>query len=259
MPEPIAEINPWHVEKLSFHRALGLYDIHIPHHDPAAVRTAIAHGKKLGVDCVIIGGDLCDFYAISAWERDPRRRNLGDEVESCKLFLEHLRSVFPKAQIVLQEGNHEERLWRYVWARCPELATVRGGNGAEMMNLSTVLDLEEYGVRLVADKRPILAGEHLYLLHGHEFRAMFNNPVNPARGLYLRAKANAICGHLHQTSNHTEMGLEKVVSCWSVGCLCDLHPNYMPLNKHNNGLCIVELNGDAWRVENLKIINGNVV
>lgn len=259
MPAPIEQVNPWAAERIGFKCALGLYDTHIPYHDAKAVSVAIEHGVKRGVDCIIIGGDLADFYAVSAWERDPRKRCLGDEIESCKLFIEHLRSKFPKAQIVYQEGNHEERLWRYVWTRCPELATVRDGSGKEMLGLASVLDLDEYGIKLVDGKRPILAGEHLYLLHGHEFRAMFNNPVNPARGLYLRAKTNAVCGHLHQTSNHTETGLEKVVSCWSVGCLCDLHPHYMPLNKWNHGFCLIELNKDAWRFENLKIINGNVV
>jgi predicted phosphodiesterase len=253
LPPPLADDKPWAVVPLQFKRALLISDIHVPYHNVNACRLAIQHGLKLGVDCVIVNGDLCDFHSVSFWERDPRRRFLVDELESARRFLEVLRDTFPKARIVLKEGNHEERLWRWVWARVPEFA------GLKELSLNEILYLPDYGIELVDNKKPIRCANDLYILHGHEFRSPFQNPVNAARGLYLRANCNAICGDLHQTSQHTGTGLEKTISCWSVGCLCDLHPRYMPLNKWNLGFAFIEILKKNWRVENFKIINGMVV
>lgn len=252
LPPPVTS-ETWSVVPVEFKQALVISDIHVPYHNAEAVQTALQYGRKRKPDAIILNGDLADFQSISFFERDPRRRHLRDELETCERFLEVLRDAFPRARILYKEGNHEERLWRYCWRNVPELADL------EELSLGELLHLKDYGVELVADKRPIRCGEHLYLLHGHEFRAPFVNPVNPARGLYLRTKANALCGDLHQTSAHTEAGLDKIVSCWSAGCLCDLHPRYMPLNKWNLGFAFVTLDRNRWSVENLKIIAGKVV
>ena len=87
------------------------------------------------------------------------------------------------------------------------------------------------------------------------------SPVNIARGLYLRAKANTICGHHHRTSEHTEMNINgKITTTWSVGCLSELHPAYMPINSWNWGFAMVTLSDDkkSFEVENKRIFNGKV-
>ena len=259
LPDPIKEGADWDVFQVDFQRALLIQDIHIPFHDPKAVALALDTGRRLKVDTIIINGDALDFYRISFWEKNPEARSFNDEVQAGRLFLEHLRDRFPKARIIFKEGNHEERLWRYAWSRCADMFTVQDAEGRRIFSLRSLLDTDEYGVEVVADKRPVRCGEHLHILHGHEFRAPFQNPVNPARGLYLRAKCNAVCGDLHQTSNHVENGLTHTVSCWSAGALCDLHPAYMPINKWNHGFGVIELNRKAWSYSNMKIINGTVV
>ena len=259
LPDPIVHGKPWNVVPITFKTALLISDIHFPFHDKQSLELSLLTGEKHGVDCVIINGDMVDFYAASKFDKNPETRNLNAEIQMGRLFLEHLRQRFPKAQIVYKEGNHEERLWRYAWTQCPDLFSVLDGSGAPMLSLKTLLDCDEYGVTVVTDKRPIRCGDHLHLLHGHEFRSPFQNPVNPARGLYLRAKCNAVCGDLHQSSNHTENGLTHTVSCWSAGCLCDLHPAYMPLNKWNLGFGIIHLDKSQWSFENKKVIKGQVV
>ena len=49
------------------------------------------------------------------------------------------------------------------------------------------------------------------------------------------------------------------MACWSTGCLCDLHPRYMPLNKWNHGFAIVDLDtAGGFSVRNFRIIDGKV-
>lgn len=51
----------------------------------------------------------------------------------------------------------------------------------------------------------------------------------------------------------------QVTGTWSTGCLCDLHPDYAPLNKWNHGFAFVEVfNGGKFEVQNLFISDGKV-
>ena len=67
-----------------------------------------------------------------------------------------------------------------------------------------------------------------------------------------------MAGHWHQTSEHAESTLGgRSIACWSTGCLCELHPPYMPLNKWNHGYAIVDVTaGGNFQVQNKKIIKG---
>lgn len=260
LPEPLREDDPWQVEKLENAKTVGwISDVHVPFHDKEAVIIALRHLKKVGVDTIVCGGDLFDFYAASKFEKDPRLRNFPNELNIGREFLRVLRENFSDAQIIMMVGNHEERFFRYLLARCPDLIGIEGADGKPLLDVARIIHADQYGIRVLPERRPILAGEHLYMVHGHEWGETFTNPVNPARGLYLKSKVNAICGHLHQPSQHSEAGLDKVLSCWSSGCLCNLHPRYRPINKWSHGFSVVELDGDAWQVGNHKIINGNVV
>ena len=259
LPEPIKEIDEWQIEKLDAKKILFLTDIHIPFHYKTVLLHALRHGESVGVDAVVLGGDTMDFYAASSFDKDPRIRNFPNEINMGREFLSVLREFFPKAQLVFMIGNHEERIFRYAVSRCPDLIGIKDKDENEILSMAHLLLTDNYGVRVIGERRPVLAGPHLYLVHGHEWGNSFVSPVNPARGLYLKAKVNAICGHLHQPSQHSEAGLDKVVSCWSTGCLCNLHPKYRPLNKWASGFAVIELDGDQWQVSNHKIINGSVV
>ncbi len=103
---------------------------------------------------------------------------------------------------------------------------------------------------------------NLWGIHGHEYVGGISAPVNPARGLFLKAKVSTFQGHNHQTSEHTEPTLTgKMVTTWSLGCLSELHPAYMPLNKWNHGFAEVDLdpNGEDFEFNNKRIFKGKIL
>lgn len=203
-------------------RVLVMSDIHIPYHDREAVLTALRWGKQNGVNALLLNGDIADFFSVSFWEKDPRKRDFPGELKACKEFLTAVRAGFPRAKIIAKIGNHEERWVRYMTVKAPELL------GVPEFEIAEMLRLEELRIESVGEKRPVRLGQ-LNVLHGHEYRFAISNPVNPARGLFLRCKAFALCGHFHQGSYHSDRTVEqKTVACWSTGCLCDLHPDYAP-------------------------------
>lgn len=232
-------------------KALVLADVHIPFHDPDAVALALQHGRDRQANLILLNGDILDHYALSRWETDPAQRDFPGEVRAGKQFLAGLRKSFPKARIVYKLGNHEERFERYLRLKAPELL------GLPDITWASLFELEKHKIELVDGKRPIRLGK-LNVVHGHEYVFQISNPVNPARGLFLRAKGHVLGSHFHQTSQHSERSLEQhVISAWSTGCLCDLHPEYRPLNNWNHGFAFVDVDKrGAFHVDNLRVIDG---
>ena len=254
LPEGFTSIDEWEIIKITGnYKVLILGDIHIPYHSKQATEIAIKKGVEYQPDIIILNGDIFDFFTISQWEKDPRKRNFKLEIEMCKQFFEYLRYNFPKAEIIFKQGNHEERYERYMFIKAPELV------GIENFSFSNILNFEQFGISEISEMKPIKLNE-CFVIHGHEYRFSISNPVNPARGLYLRSKVNCITNHFHQSSSHSEKDIEdKVTTCWSLGHLSDPHPKYMPLNKWNFGFATVDMFGDIlFNVNSYKIIDDKI-
>jgi len=235
------------------HRILVLSDIHVPYHDTNAVETAIEYGKKIKPTIILLNGDIGDFYAISRHDKDPSRV-LKDELDAIRQFLFWLRQSFPKARIIYKIGNHENRMERFLVKYAPVLL------GVTDFEISTLLRFDELKIELADNLQLVMAGK-LPIYHGHELPQGISNPVNPARGMWMRVQESLLCGHWHRTSEHTEStGLtKKYHSCWSAGCLCDLSPDYAIVNRWNHGFVVVDLSEDGnFEVHNHKIIKGRV-
>ncbi len=245
---PKSQAQPWKPVKLQGVKTVGvLADIHCPFHDVAALETAVEHLKSSGVDTVLLNGDLCDFYSISRWIKNPSQRNFQRELEDCKALLKWLRDEFSDCQLVFKVGNHEERWSHYIWQHAPELSA------SSLMTLQAWLELQELEIALVDNQRPVMVGK-LAIFHGHELGGS-SSPVSVAKGAFNKTNASIMVAHSHKTSTHCDLDVwHNVTATWSVGCLCDLRPDYSILNKWNHGAAIVrvEKNGSV-DVENFRI------
>lgn len=237
-------------------RVLRLSDIHYPFHDERALDAAINYGIKLDPTILLLAGDIVDLLDFSKHPKLDRKKHLADEMVIVAEQLEQFRQAFPKARIVWMEGNHEQRLKRYVMEKCPELAEVPG---MELLGFVCRYGGPEAirGVEWVDDCRTVRTG-NLAHLHGHEFRG--GGGVNPARWLYLRTGESAMVGHFHRTSEHSEPNLSgKQIGAWSTGCLCTLNPDWMRKTKWNHGFAFIDVNADgSFEARNHRIIDGKV-
>ena len=97
-------------------------DVHVPYHDKKAWGLTLEVIKDLKPDVVVSIGDFADFYAVSSFDKDPSRRlNLKWEVDCINKELDRLCQVAKNSQVVFLEGNHEDRLRRYLWKKAQEL------------------------------------------------------------------------------------------------------------------------------------------
>jgi len=223
-------------------------DVHIPYHSVIAFDAAVRDLKTRALDCLLINGDFADFYQISRHQRDPKKRRMSEELKSVVAGLEWLRHEFPSTRIVLKLGNHEERWNHYIWNRAPEIYDVPA------CQIDQLLKLDEHKIELVGDQRPIMAGK-LPIMHGHELGKSIFSPVNAARGAFLRTQHTVLVGHSHQSSGHADTNLfHDETFVWSVGCLCDLTPEYARVNRWNYGFAFVKVSGDGnFSVSNMRI------
>lgn len=257
--------NPYHLPQshetdytpfpiVGFKKVGILSDIHVPYHNIPALTAAIQFLKKEKIDALLLNGDTIDFFGLSRFTKDPRKRKFKEELDTFK----QLFDVFEKqlnCKIFFKMGNHEERYEHFLFEKAKELV------GVEEFDFENIIKARAKGVEIISDKR-YMTLNNLAGIHGHEYIGGISAPVNPARGLFLKSKVSCFQGHNHQTSEHTEPTLTgKMVTTWSLGCLSELHPAYMPLNKWNHGFAVVDLdaNGEDFEFRNKRIFKGKIM
>jgi len=242
-----------HVE-LTGTKFLILCDLHFPYQDNEAIECAINEGLKQGCDSIVLNGDALDCHMISDFVKDPRKRKFKDELYSIRQFLASLRHTFPNANIYYKEGNHEERYWRYMRIKAPELFDI------DAFDFPTLTHCDKHNVKWIDGKSKLNIGK-LSIFHGHEFGKQFLPSVNVARGLFMKTKVSSMCGHHHQTAEHNERDANgKFITCWGVGCLSELSPDYNPYSKYNHGFCIVTKGKNGYfSVNNYRIHEGQIL
>jgi len=190
---------------------------------------------------------------LSKFVKDPKKRSVAHELEAFKSLMDIIKKVF-NAKIYYKMGNHCERYEHFLWMKAHELV------GVDEFDFGNIIKARSEGIEMIKDKRVVKAGD-LSIIHGHEFGGGIFSPVNVARGLYMRGKVSAMQGHSHVTSENTELDMDgKLITTWSVGCLCELNPQYRPLaNKYNHGFAIVDIDGQDYQVRNKRIHKGKIL
>ena len=230
-------------------KPLILSDIHFPYHAQDELLIALEYGYKQSCDSIYLNGDVLDCHTISRFLKEGGAPSFNEEREMFWQFIEYVKSNWD-VPIFYKLGNHEERWQHYLSRQVPELFDV------DDLLFENVMQFDKYGIVQIDSRQKTKMG-NLTVIHGHEFGESTFSPVNPARGLHLRAKSSVLAGHNHQTSEHHENNLDyDSLACWSTGCLCQLTPNYRPFayTKWNHGCAIVTVYDDnTFSVDNRRI------
>lgn len=252
LPESDAEsFEPYHIK--GHKRGLIIGDIHLPYQNNEAITACLNYAKKQSIDFILINGDLCDFHQLSYFMKDPRKKRFSEELQIMTDFFAVLKKTF-KCKIYFKFGNHEERYESFLYQKAHELI------GVDDFSLETIVKKRVHDIEVIRDKRLVVING-LPIIHGHEFGRGVFNPVNASRGLFLQAKHSCVKGDCHTTSEHTEPDIyRKIMTTFSVGCLCGLTPKWLPLNKWNHGFAIIDLIGDnEYNFRNYRIYEGKVL
>ena len=235
-------------------KKLGVFgDVHIPYHDNTALEVMFKKFEEEKVDSIFINGDLLDFYQLSFHEKDPREVHFKGEIEAGKEFLAYIRNRFPDIPIYYITGNHENRFERYLRIKASELLDI------DECRLDVILHVAEYRIEVIPFRSKVVFGDYT-IEHGDKIPGA--GGVVPARTLLMRLKSNSIVNHFHKSSESSQrvfgVGEPTMIKAYSLGCLCDLNPEYMEINEWNHGFAIMKKLNNLVTVSNYRI-EGNII
>lgn len=141
---------------MALERILVVPDTHAPYHDRRAWKLMLKVARRFGPHTIVHQGDLADFYAVSSHSKDPSRAaGLRDELRVVKKLRGDLDRLGATRKVFI-EGNHEDRLRRYLEEKAPELFG--------MFDTDSLLALSENGWEFVPYKSHARVGK-LYFTH----------------------------------------------------------------------------------------------
>jgi hypothetical protein len=138
-----------------------------------------------------------------------------------------------------------------MFVKAPELLDV------PEFSLDILLKMGEKKINYIPHGSDVYFGK-LMVEHGDKLKG--SGGVNPARTAMLKFKRSVLINHFHRTTSaNGNVYAGESYMAWSVGCLCELNPGYLPINEWNHGFAVVEVYPDgSFKVDNLQIIDGKV-
>lgn len=213
-------------------------DFHFPFNCRYATEKFIRIVKEVQPNTVILLGDIVDFYSLSRFRKNPARMlQLGKEIRSVGTFFDALRSV-SDGQIFYLQGNHEERLFKFISDHAPQLYVLHN----DKLSIAKILNLDEYRIKYISNSDGLQIGP-IRFLHSNLIR---KDPGKTVLELLNRCRKNVVTGHSHRLAiiyvtidGKNLMGIE---------CGCMTNPQYhdyisYPFPNWTKGCVFLELNG----------------
>lgn len=201
-------------------QVLVLPDLHIPDHDRKTWRAVSQYIRDNDWDEVVLLGDFMDFDQIASYNLNALRKvegkRLFKDYEIGNKFLDELQRDVGGAPITIIEGNHDERIERYINAH-PELEGI--------IEMDKQLKFKERGIKWVrfASKGEMYSIGKATFIHG-----IYTTP-NHAQKHVTEYERNIFYGHLHDFQQYSKrsIGANDVKVGQSLGCLQKYKPYYL--------------------------------
>lgn len=141
-------------------------------------------------DEVVYLGDFWDAYSVSTHEKNPLRdpRLLKDELKEGRDLLDEIEETAKAKKYVFMQGNHENRIERYISGNAPKL----GGlfSSREILCIPTYYGYFPYG-----QENYYRIGK-LTVTHG------YLAGENPAASTVKKFRSSVIMGHVHKLQEY---------------------------------------------------------
>jgi hypothetical protein len=237
------------------YKIIVVNDVQIPFEDRKTVAAVERFWDDFKPDLEIYNGDIFDFYSISMYDKNPTRRfKLQDELDAARSWLYRRAEANPNARRIEDDGNHEDRLRRWLWKFGEELSGLRA------LELNALLGFDELGIEHLAYGSVIdFLGYRIE--HGNKSSTSKAYPVNVSRFMAIATGSSGLCGHTHRFSTYSWTDARGSHSYVENGCLCQFGLEYAPFPNwqqaftygvvHNNKVHLVPvmIYADGFRAE----------
>ncbi len=200
------------------YRVLVISDVHIPQEDKRSLSLFTQYLKDFKPDELIIAGDFLDFDEISSHNKENLRA-----VESKRLWYDYdeanaLLDIWQlhAKKITLLEGNHENRVERYIDAN----PVLEG-----MIEVPIGLRLKQRGIKWV---RSWTKGEVYKIGKARFIHGIYTNQYHAKKTVEAFGE-NIFYGHTHDVQSYSKemKGDDKTIVGQSIGCMIKYNVAYM--------------------------------
>lgn len=230
-------------------------DLHGSRMDRAAVDAFLADLPKWNPDEIVFLGDMVDCGGFAAQHHvlgyvAETEYSFQDDIAAGNWFLDQVQTLAPQAQIHYIEGNHEDRVER--WIVDQVRSNTRDGEFLRsILAPDVLLRLAQRGIAFYRRSETHIPGfppgwvkmGKIFFVHE------LGKSKNAARDSVTRTAGNVVFGHTHREDSASvvlpNVGL---VKAWNPGCLCQRQKLYMhsaPSDwSHGYAVQVVENSGE---------------
>jgi hypothetical protein len=209
-------------------------DSHIPHTDWPLMKQIGNVIEDFHPKREFIGGDVQDMYDISDFDRNPTRRDdLNSECAQARGLLDDHKSRAPDMKQYWEDGNHEDRLRRYLWRHAGALHGLRNEHtGLPIMGIPSLLGLPERAIEYYPFPSRI-DYRGFVITHGPK---KGGSAKTCAKWMSEYIRSSGVCFHYHRCQDYGWAGDEGQPQAFYVlGCTCTLDPDWLPYPDWQQG------------------------
>lgn len=198
-----------------------LPDLHVPYEDARTLEAVYKYIQDVKPSWVVQLGDFMDFDCISSHNTGKLRiiegKRIDKDYKHGNTLLDNLRCAARSARNTILEGNHDERVQRYI-DQHPETEG--------MLEVPLGLDLASRDIEWVpfwSNKRAIKRIGHAAFIHG-----LYCNDHHAKRHVQDFGES-IFYGHTHDFQCYSKVmqGDNKTYVGQSLGCLCKYEQQYL--------------------------------
>lgn len=223
-------------------------DTHNPYQDMEALELAEIIIAEVKPEILIYGGDVCDFYQVSKFDKDPGRIDeLDADIKNTKAMFQRHKKRFPSVKKkILLGGNHEDRWQKFLWTTASALASLK------CLTIEELFDLEGYGIEYIPYECGLLINGIFLALHG-DIASVHSGYT--AKRMYEKHGGCGICHHCHRGGSFYKRDRFGTWGWWENFCLCSLDPDWTKNPNWVQGFSLVHFQNKRFWVEQVPIIN----
>lgn len=210
------------MKKLEKH--LFLADPHIPDHNKKLIDLLYRLVKDSASDYLYLMGDVLNLTHASKYLPIGKAPTTGEEIIEGRKIINKIaniaQEVNPKVKIYWVEGNHSERLTKYIYRNAPALTDVTDEYGDLILTIPHIFKLKEHGITWIPQKSTLRLGD-IVIEHGDTVRCKAGFS---AQAMIDKRGKSVIMGHTHRMGLVMRTQDGDVKFGWELGGLCNLQP-----------------------------------
>jgi hypothetical protein len=206
-------------------------DQHFPFENQKVLNVVDEIMDEVEPDYILYNGDLCDFYQVSKFDKDPGRVDeLEHDIGLVKQYFAKHEIMFPYAQRIMLNGTHEHRFEKFMWSKAAELSSF------SCLTIPSLYNLKEYGIKYIPFEQGLLINGVFLILHG-DIASIHSSFT--AKRQFERKGGCGITNHTHRGGSYYKTNRFGIWGWWENFCLCTLNPDWIQNPDWQNGFSLI--------------------